>query len=64
MSAAGLQLTKELWKNIMKKRLSEMDLSEIALSARVSLVDITKDLYAQYVKRIVLLNLILKYWRC
>jgi hypothetical protein len=36
MSAAGLQLTKESWKNIMKKKPLEMDLLEIVLSAKVN----------------------------
>jgi hypothetical protein len=36
MSVAGLQLTKELWKNIMKRRPLEMDLLEIVLNARES----------------------------
>jgi hypothetical protein len=36
MSAAGLQLTKELWKSIMRRKPLEMDLLGIALNARAS----------------------------
>jgi hypothetical protein len=36
MSAAGLQLTKELWKSIMRRKLLEMDLLGIALNVRAS----------------------------